>query len=152
MLIVWRDQMSVDGGLIDQDHRVLIGIINEFSATPATPEAIPALGAILAKLDRYTQIHFEREEKLQRAIIYPYHEAHRRAHKDLIRQLSEVREELKAKTTKQKLDEIVAAHAKMGEFLHHWLVDHIIETDLRMKSYTAEIRAHANKLTKTLGE
>jgi len=97
MLIVWRDQMSVDGGSIDQDHRTLIGIINEFAATDATPAAIPVLEQILAKLDRYTQIHFEREEKLQRAINYPYHEAHRHAHNDLIRQLSEVREELKAK-------------------------------------------------------
>jgi hemerythrin len=152
MLIVWRDQMSVDGGLIDQDHRVLIGIINDFAATDATPAAVPALEGILAKLDRYTQIHFEREEKLQRAILYPYHEAHRRSHKDLIRQLSEVRAELTAKPVTTKPDDLIAAHAKMGEFLHHWLVDHIIETDLRMKPYTAEIRAHAHKLSKTLGE
>lgn len=152
MLIVWRDQMSVDGGLIDQDHRVLIGIINDFATTQATPAAIPALEAILAKLDRYTQIHFEREEKLQRAIIYPFHEAHRRAHMDLIRQLSEVREELRAKAATQNAEDLAAAHARMGEFLHHWLVDHIIEADLRMKSYTAEIRAHASKLNRRLGE
>ena len=152
MFIVWRDQMSVDGGLIDQDHRVLIGIINEFAGTDAAPAAIPALESILAKLDRYTQIHFEREEKLQRGIVYPFHEAHRRAHKDLIRQLSEVREELKTKAATQSTDEIAAAHARMGEFLHHWLVDHIIEADLRMKPYTAEIRAQAHKLNKTLGE
>ncbi len=152
MLIVWRDQMSVDGGLIDQDHRVLIGIINEFAATEAAPAAIPALEQILAKLERYTEIHFEREEKLQRAIIYPFHEAHRRAHKDLIRQLSEVRADLKARAATQKTDDLVAVHARMGDFLHHWLVDHIIEADLRMKPYTAEIRAHAYKLSKTLGE
>ena len=152
MLIVWRDQMSVDGALIDQDHRVLIGLINDFGATQATAEAIPTLEAILAKLDRYTQIHFEREEKLQRAILYPFHEAHRRSHKDLIRQLSEVREELKTKAAAHSSEELAAAHAKMGDFLHHWLVDHIIETDLRMKPYTAELRAHANKLSKRLGE
>jgi len=152
MLIVWRDQMSVDGGLIDQDHRVLIGIINEFATTEPTASAIPALERILAKLDRYTQIHFEREEKLQRAIVYPYHEAHRRSHGDLIRQLSEVREELKAKAAIAKPEDIAATHAKMGEFLHHWLIDHIIEADLRMKPYTAEIRSHAHKLSRTLGE
>ncbi len=152
MLIVWRDQMSVDGGLIDRDHRTLITIINEFAATPATPAAIPDLERILAKLDRYTQIHFEREEQLQRAIIYPFHEAHRRAHQDLIRQLSEVREALKAKAATRMADDIVAAHAKMGEFLHDWLVDHIIDVDLRMKPHTAEIRAHARKLSKGLGE
>lgn len=152
MLIVWREQMSVDGGLIDQDHRVLIGIINDFAATEPTAEAIPALEAILAKLDRYTQIHFEREEKLQRAILYPFHEAHRRSHKDLIRQLSEVREELKVKAATHSSENLAAAHARMGDFLHHWLVDHIIEADLRMKSYTAEIRAHANKLSRRLEE
>jgi hemerythrin len=152
MLIVWRDQMSVDGGLIDQDHRVLIGIINEFGSTAASAAAIPTLEGILAKLERYTQIHFEREEKLQRAIVYPFHEAHRRAHGDLIRQLTEVREELKAKAATPTTEDIAGVHARMGEFLHHWLVDHIIQADLRMKPFTAEIRSHAGKLSKTLGE
>jgi len=152
MLIVWRDQMSVDGGLIDQDHRVLIGIINEFAATQPTAEALPALESVLAKLDRYTQIHFEREEKLQRAILYPFHEAHRHSHNDLIRQLSEVREELKTKAATKSVEDLAAVHGRMGDFLHHWLVDHIIQADLRMKPYTAELRAHAGKLSRRLAE
>ena len=152
MLIVWRDQMSVDGGLIDQDHRSLIGIINEFAATDAAPAAIPVLERILAKLDRYTQIHFEREEKLQRAINYPYREAHRHSHNDLIRQLSEVRAELKAKGAAPKPEEIAPTHARMADFLHHRLVDHIIDADLRMKTYTTEIRSHARKFSRSLGE
>jgi len=146
MLIVWRDQMSVDGGVIDDDHRTLIAIINEFSAADVTPAVIPVLASILRKLDHYTKTHFEREETLQRAANYPFHDAHKQAHKDLMRQLSTVREELRLKADAKKLEDIPAMHAKMAEFLHHWLIDHILDTDLRMKPYTKAMRAHASKL------
>jgi hemerythrin len=152
MLIVWREQMSVDSGLIDEDHRSLIGIINEFAAAEAGPKAVPALARILTKLDHYTKTHFEREEGLQRAVDYPFRDAHRNAHKDLIRQLSELRARLKAEFAAKNADEIRAIHAGMADFLHHWLIDHIIETDLRMKPYTKDMRTHARKLSGRLGE
>jgi hemerythrin len=31
----------------------------------------------------------------------------------------------------------------MAAFLHHWLVDHIIKSDLRMKPYAARMAPHA---------
>ena len=147
MLIFWRDQMSVDGGLIDDDHRALIAIINEFAAAPVTPAGIPVLVRILGKLHRYTKTHFEREETLQKAVNYPFHDAHRHAHKDLIRQLSEVRAELKDKAAAY---DIAAMHSRLENFLHHWVIDHIIEADLRMKPYTKAMRAHASKLSTQL--
>ena len=152
MLIVWREQMSVDGGLIDEDHRSLIGIINDFAAAEASVAGIPALADILSKLDHYTKTHFEREEGLQRAVDYPFRDAHRHAHKDLIRQLSDLRARLKAEFASKKPEEIQAIHAGMADFLHHWLIDHIIETDLRMKPYTKDMRDHARKLSKRLDQ
>ena len=147
MLIAWRDQMSVDGGLIDEDHRVLIGIINDFASAEVTPSVIPLLAQILTKLDRYTKTHFEREEALQKAVNYPFHDAHRHAHKDLMRQLSDVRSELRAKAAARNASDIPAMHARLADFLHHWLIDHIIETDLRMKPYTKAMRTHADKMS-----
>jgi len=142
--------MSVDGGLIDDDHRVLIAIINEFAETTPTPSAIPVLAAVLTKLDRYTKTHFEREESLQKSVNYTFHDAHRHDHKDLVRQLSEVREVLKGKVAARNPGEIPAMHARMAEFLHHWLVDHIIEKDLRMKPFTKAMRAHASQMGQRL--
>jgi hemerythrin len=41
---------------------------------------------------------------------------------------------------------VAAFHAEMAAFLHHWLIDHIIKSDLRMKPYAANIELHAGKL------
>ncbi|HLJ20221.1 MAG TPA: hemerythrin family protein [Stellaceae bacterium] len=152
MVVVWRDQMSVDGGLIDDDHRVLIAIINEFAETKPTPSAIPVLAAVLTKLDRYTKTHFEREESLQKSVNYTFHDAHKHDHKDLIRQLSEVREELKGKAAARNPADIPAMHARMADFLYHWLIDHILEKDLRMRPFTKAMREYASKLNRALGE
>jgi len=146
MHIVWRDEMSVDGGLIDDDHQVLIAIINAFADTTPAPSAIPVLANVLAKLDRYTKTHFAREEALQKSVNYTFHDAHRHDHKDLIRQLAEVRAELIAKATAKNPGDIPAMHARMADFLHHWLIDHIIEKDLRMKPFTKAMRLHASKM------
>ena len=146
MLIVWRDQMSVDGGIIDSDHKVLIGIINEFAAVEATSPVVPTLKGILAKLDQYAKTHFEREERLQKSVSFPFHQAHVRAHEALIRQLSEVETQLNGATVATNTAEFAALHAKLADFLHHWLIDHIIGTDLRMKPFTKAMRPLAGKL------
>ncbi|HXP73097.1 MAG TPA: bacteriohemerythrin [Stellaceae bacterium] len=146
MLIVWRDQMSVDGGVIDSDHKVLIGIINEFSAVEATASAVPMLKGVLAKLDQYAKTHFEREERLQKSVSFPFHQAHVRAHEGLIRQLSEVEAKLNATAATTNAAELAALHTRLAEFLHHWLIDHIIGTDLRMKPFTKAMRPLASKL------
>ena len=143
MAILWRDAMSVDGGLIDQDHQVLIAIINEFSAVPPDPGADTELKRILSKLDSYTKTHFAREEGLQKSIQYLYRDAHRHEHVDLIDQLTRVRAELAAVKEKK---ELIAAHTHMTDFLHHWLIDHILQTDLRMKPFAAHLRKHAAQL------
>jgi hypothetical protein len=32
MAIVWRPQMAIDGGILDADHKCLIGLVNEVEA------------------------------------------------------------------------------------------------------------------------
>jgi len=143
MPILWRDAMSVDGGLIDRDHQVLIAIINEFSAVPPDPAAGAELQGILSKLDTYTKIHFAREEGLQSSIRYSYHEAHQREHAALINQLTRVRSEIAAVKDK---NEFATVHARLSEFLRHWLIDHILQSDLRMKPFAAHLRKSATDL------
>jgi hypothetical protein len=38
---------------------------------------------------------------------------------------------------------MIAFHRRLGEFLHHWLVDHILRDDLLMKPFADELRLHA---------
>lgn len=156
MQIQWREEMSIDGGLIDGDHRHLISIMNEFCAASPTEDSRDRLLSILDRLNIYTTIHFRREEQLQRAVHYPYIDAHHHEHGDLLRDLYSIHEGLTASVAAPPAEDaspddndpaatptpptvdpgaIVEAHRKVAEFLHHWLIDHIIKSDLRMKPF-----------------
>jgi hemerythrin len=166
MSIQWREEMAIDHGPIDQDHRTLIAIINEFCGTAPTVAALPGLQATLDKLSHYTAVHFRREEGLQAQAQYPHLDAHHQEHMELIRQLANIREQLAKLTApadestgvsradppivkpgpKVRTSEIGVIHANVEAFVHDWLVDHIIRSDLRMKPYAAKMEQHARQL------
>lgn len=148
MPIQWREEMAIDHDLIDQDHQALIGIINRFSCSEASVAALPGLQAILNKLERYASAHFTREETLQRLAQYTYADAHRHEHLDLIRELGQMREELArlAASPEKAAANVGAFHAHMADLLHHWLIDHVIKSDLRMKPYAAKMAPHARRM------
>ena len=153
--IVWREQMSVDGGLIDEDHMMLIDLINEFRALSGNfsdcrkgnngpvefnkclqsfkPVCGSALNChaeacqILQALSFYTLSHFKREEELQRQVKYPVHAD---AHGALAGRLEEMIEELQAAN---KGDEFSDCVRKLGQMLANWIIDHILLEDLKMK-------------------
>lgn len=156
MQIQWREEMAIDGGLIDGDHKHLISIMNEFCAASPTEDSRDRLLGILDRLNVYTTIHFRREEQLQRAVHYPYIDAHHHEHGDLLRELYSIHEGLTAPVAAPPAPDaapddggaaapppppttdarsIVEAHRMVAEFLHHWLIDHIIKSDLRMKPF-----------------
>jgi hemerythrin len=166
MTIQWREEMTVDHGMIDHDHQTLIAIINAFCDATPSADALPELQAILDKLERYTAEHFGREEALQHKAQYAFLEAHHHEHLDLIRELTEIRRHLTVLVTPSgepadipdtqagqtrpglgaKMDGVAAFHAEMAAFLRHWLVDHIIKSDLRMKPYAAKMAMHTSRL------
>src|ERR1700684_1226917 len=113
MFVLWREAMSIDGGLIDRDHQALIAIINEFAAFSPDPSAADGLMRVLLNLDAYARKHFSREDALQKAIRYPYRDAHHVEHGRLITELTRVRSEFAA----VKGVELVAMHERMKVFL-----------------------------------
>jgi hemerythrin len=129
--------MAVDSGMIDEDHRRLIDIINEFIDIRPSPTLAAQLTDVLGKLDHYTRTHFAREQGLQKSIRYLYAGAHEREHVDLMRQLTEKRQKLAGASADLK-----SLHAEITQFLHGWLIDHIIQSDLRMRPFAAAIRQH----------
>lgn len=149
MQIQWRDEMAIDHGLIDNDHKYLISIMNEFCETDPTDASPDRLLSILGKLNAYTTIHFRREEALQRSVHYSFIDAHHHEHGDLLRALYSIHRGLfsldpsagedDADAPVTPADRVIRAHRKVAEFLHHWLIDHIIKSDLRMKPYARDM-------------
>jgi len=139
MPIVWRSEMSIDGGMIDADHRCLIEIINAVEAVRPGPSMPNEVVKTLAELSAYAQLHFGREQKLQDTVRFTYARAHLQRHRALLRDLDGMRAEWE-KTRSPR--EVVAFHAQLCRFLYDWLIDHICKVDVLMKPFVDEMRGY----------
>jgi hemerythrin len=139
--IRWRSAMAIDHGLIDEDHRHLIDIINRFGqhlsrGTAGIGDALDVLHA----LDFYAETHFAREEHLQRLVEYPEAEMQHQEHQELIRTLGDI-----MTMTRSVADaETAEVVPELSRLLRHWLLDHVIKRDLRMKPYATLMNRHAS--------
>lgn len=79
--IQWSRWMSVGIEELDEDHRVLVDIVNKLGADEnrASPDVVEA---ILDELIHYTKDHFAREEAHMAQANYPTFAAHKALHED----------------------------------------------------------------------
>jgi len=61
-LMTWTDSMSVGVKVLDDDHKKLVGMVNELHDGILEGHRAEALGHVLDQLVSYTRIHFSREE------------------------------------------------------------------------------------------
>lgn len=132
MGIVWREPMNLGVEAIDDDHKRLIDIINEFERVLNACPDDGHLKIIARKLYVYAHGHFSREEAIQRASGYEAHEWHVAEHQQLLAELNSFIRRHFIETGGRICPDTAA---EMSHFLKHWLVDHIIKTDLRMKGH-----------------
>jgi len=136
MAIEWRPAMSVDGGVIDDDHRYLISLINQFNDAIDNDADLDEVRRILGSLKYYTVYHFVREQAAQKAAEYPSRESHAQEHKSLVESVDSVMKLLDGYVPGQKFDEVKEEIARL---LRAWLVDHIIKHDLLMRPYVRKM-------------
>ena len=129
--VIWRDQFVIDKGEIDDDHQQLISLINEFNAGIITFIKPEQMIPVLTSFTEYTQVHFEREEELQKESKFPFLTEHKKEHQALI----ETFNELKLKALKANEDNVTHIAVEIGKFLQEWLTKHVIESDLTLKAY-----------------
>jgi hemerythrin len=132
MPITWREQMSVGIEEVDNDHRRLIDIINDFEASAQRGAGqVPDdnMRTTLRRLQQYARDHFAREEKMQGKAQYAGMAENRIQHVLLLDSLND----FIVNFSEGKLGPGKVATDKMTEFLRRWLVDHILKVDLKMK-------------------
>ena len=136
MPIVWRDALCVDHGVIDNDHRHLIDLINAIEHTVTADGSIRQLQAALDQLALYTGQHFSREEDILISHHYARFDDHKAQHIRLIEELADAARPVRAVTDiDSPISAVLAAEdvGKLTELLRHWLLDHIIKEDLKIK-------------------
>ncbi len=129
-LFNWNAQYSVNVKEIDDQHKVLIKLINDLHDAMKAGKGKDILGTILNELVQYTVKHFSYEENLFESKGYPDSKAHKEVHKKLIAQVT---------TLKNNFDngnEVISMDVM--NFLKEWLSGHIMGTD---KKYSSHLNA-----------
>ena len=122
-LFHWTDEFSINIQEGDEQHKVLVDLLNQLHTAIREHHGTATSRQILDRLAEYTRTHFLLEESLMRMTHYPGFEIHKQQHEDLIAQV---------RTLQHKLDhENAAITFELLHFLKNWLVQHINDSDRR---------------------
>jgi hemerythrin len=131
MLIRWTSALAIDKGIVDDDHKEIIGSLNSIIATMLTGAKAGQLAGMFDELYELAAQHFQREEHLQALLTFPDMAAHKEEHAKLLESLGRIGRSL------HEAAPDTAPHnpAELKAFLHHWIVSHITTSDLKMQPY-----------------
>ena len=121
----WADDMVVDGGSIDNDHKKLVDLVNELHSATSEGRGFEVIEKIMSELIGYTREHLEREEKLMASLRFPNLEHHKIGHMHFVNQL----DELQRKFGQGSL----TVASQLSTVLRDWLSLHIRRSDKELK-------------------
>ncbi len=126
-IFVWNDQYSLDIQEIDEQHKVLVNLINSVYDGMAERKGREHIGQILDQLIEYTRTHFAVEECLLRIFGYPGYEAHKQLHDNLVHKVVQMRDNYMAGRDQTGME--------LLDFLKTWLTSHILHNDKDYSTY-----------------
>lgn len=130
-LIQWSNDLSVGVKQLDDDHKILIGIINELYDAMREGHGDELLEGIFSRSKEYTVTHFFREESLMKSYEYTNYDEHKKHHEDLIICLNEFKDRyVKARLT--------ITTVEVSQFLQDWLIKHIQQDDFKYRPFFSE--------------
>ncbi|MBI4968665.1 MAG: bacteriohemerythrin [Rhodospirillales bacterium] len=125
--IVWNPAMSVGESRLDDEHMVLIDIINQlYGANERRDNRL--LEMVIDELYSYASFHFQHEEDYIAGLGFPGTERHVKLHHGFIRRLTATRQKFLAERQPEIGIEIL-------DFLTSWLRDHIMGEDRRYREF-----------------
>lgn len=126
-LFTWSDDFSVGIQEVDEQHKMLVGLLNQLHEAIRDHHGSATSRQILDRLAEYTRTHFTLEESLMRVTNYPEFPSHKQQHEELISQIRALQEKLDSGTATISFE--------LLHFLKVWLMKHINETDKRFGRY-----------------
>jgi hemerythrin len=120
-IVDWTDKYSVAIESIDNDHKQLIGIINQLFNAMTKGEGAKVISPLVDELQKYTVYHFNREETFFRMTNYPNAFQHNQEHALFIQKVKEFKTKIGSGNTTFSPD--------LLNFLRDWLLNHITNVD-----------------------
>lgn len=89
-VIEWQPYYSVGEDVLDEQHKALLGVIEDLlGAVHASGQLIAAEDS-LRRLEEYTNEHFRYEERVMQDCHFPDYESHREMHEEMRRHVDEM--------------------------------------------------------------
>jgi len=132
-LVTWSDDFLVHNAAIDEQHKSLVKMANEFYANCQK-------GGILARVYffetikgtlRYVKTHFSTEEDIMKKANYPEYEEHKKQHEDFIIHVQE-----QISNFEKQINPDSAGFVKI---LTDWILQHIAASDKDYIPYIAKL-------------
>ena len=120
----WKEEYSTGDSTVDEQHQYLFNLANRIIV--AKPSQCKS---IILELFQYTKVHFKAEEKIMAEFNFPELDNHRELHNNLITNLNKLYE---------KFDESIEYRNNLIEFFGNWIVNHILNEDLRFANFVAD--------------
>ncbi|MDP7624888.1 MAG: bacteriohemerythrin [Rhodospirillales bacterium] len=121
----WKESWSVGYNLLDEDHMVLINIINQVKASQENNKPIDW---VLQDLSDYVDLHFSREEEMMHIVGYSGFDEHVKEHRSFVEWLNTVKFSFNNNPqAKHYIADTVL------DYLEVWLKNHILHTDMNYK-------------------
>jgi len=120
-LISWNENLSVGIKSIDEQHKKLVGMVNDLHSAMGSGRGKEIMSQTVAGLVEYTKGHFCYEEELMKKHSYPGLLNHKLKHDNLTKQVSGLDKKIK--------DGQAVVTVEVMNFLKDWLSTHIQSED-----------------------
>ncbi|NOU20062.1 MAG: hemerythrin family protein [Bacteroidales bacterium] len=125
--IVWTDTLSVKIKSIDDQHKKLIDMINDFYDNINKNSNNELIIKLVDGMKKYTVMHFSMEERYMVQYKYPHYEQHKKEHEQFIAKVNALEEKLKQGK--------MIVSFEITSFLKDWLKNHIQTVDKQYSDF-----------------
>lgn len=121
----WGNDMIIDNGPIDQDHRMLVDLVNKLHSATSQGQGRTVVEKVLADVISYTQDHLRREEHQMALVGFPDLVNHKQLHASFVSDLHEL--------LKKQANGHITVASQLSTLLRDWLSIHIRRSDNELR-------------------
>ena len=123
----WAQDMVIDNGPIDDDHRKLVEQVNLLHSATSQGRGQDVVAQLLGSIVADTQEHLRREEHLMEVAKFPDLERHKQGHARFVQELRQLQQKYQAGS--------ITVAAQLSTLLRDWLSLHIRRNDKELRQF-----------------
>lgn len=129
----WNENFETGIAPIDEQHKILIAMLNELASTLANDDSIE-INRVFKELTEYAEFHFECEEAIWIEYLGndSWLSSHQLNHSTFLPRITELKDKKTDKYQSEVIESIIL-------FLIRWLAFHILDSDKRMAFFIENI-------------